>query len=344
MVRLVSRSGGGGGSSFAPTNPTRASLGRRVLYADGADGIWLPMEIRDMIFAGALQNGTVNVAVNTTLSGILACAELNIAAGVTLDTGGYPVFVDGAINFGAGASISRNGINAAGAAGGPALANTFYAGAGAGANGAVGAGAGSGGAFPAGGGRGGNGATGISFGGSSGSALAPFASDLGANAISFLWMYLSGRTVGTYAFISGGTGGGGGGGDGIANSGGGGGGGGGIVIVLCRTWTGNGLIAAKGGDGAAGLGINAGGGGGGAGGVVYLYHEADFASQNYQAGSTSGGTGGGHANVPRQRTLTLSTGDTLTIDVSGGQGGASGGGVAGTGARGDPGNIVPTSQ
>lgn len=330
----------GGGSSFAPTNPTRATVGQRVLQPSGSNGIWLPDAGRDWLFSGAKQGGSVTVSSSTTLTGALFCENLTLAAGVDLNTGGYPIIVDGLLTFGAGSKITRNGANASGATGGSGYPVTFYYASGSGGNGATTNGAGSGGAFPCTAARGGNGGTGtVGFGGSSGSALNPFASDLGDLASNTPWFFLTGRTVGGYAGLAGGTGGGGAGGSGVA-AGGGGGAGGGVVCVICRNWTGNGSIEAKGGDGANGLDANSAGGGGGGGGIIYFMNEADLASQVYQAGSTSGGTGGGHANVPRQRTLTLADGSVLVLDVSGGQGGTG----FQNGSRGDPGIIIPRQQ
>jgi len=337
---FASGSGGGGGGGFSPTNPTRASVGQRVLQPSGANGVWLPSASRDQTFSGAKQGGDIVVSSSTTLSSALFCQNLTLGAGVELNTGGYPVIVDGTITFGAGSKITRNGANASGATGGAGYPQTFYAPSGSGGNGGTVNGSGSGGAFPCTAARGGNGGTGSAgFGNSSGSALNPFASDLGALASNTPWFFMTGRTVGGYAALAGGTGGGGAGGSGVA-SGGGGGAGGGIVAIMCRTWSGNGSIEAKGGDGGNGADANSAGGGGGGGGIVYFFNEADIASQTYQAGSTSGGTGGGHANVPRQRVLVLADGSTLTIDVSGGQGGTG----FQAGSRGDPGLIIPQLQ
>lgn len=333
-------SSGGGGGGLTPTNPTRATIGQRFLQPDGSNGIWLPDAGRDQAFSGAKSGGNVTVSSSQTLSGALFCKNLTLGAGVELNTGGYPIIVDGTITFGSGSKITRNGANASGGTGGSGYPQTFYYASGSGGNGGTSNGSGSGGAFPCTAARGGNGGTGtVGFGGSSGSALNPFASDLGALASNTLWFFLTGRTVSGYAGLSGGTGGGGAGGSGAA-SGGGGGAGGGIICIICRTWSGNGSIEAKGGDGANGLDASSAGGGGGGGGIIYFFNEADIATQTYQAGSTSGGTGGGHANVPRQRTLVLADGSTLVLDVSGGQGGTG----HQNGSRGDPGLIIPTEQ
>jgi len=203
--------------------------------------------------------GDISIGSATTLSRDTYYDDLTIAAGQTLDPGGYRIFVAGTLTLGAGAAIARNGADGpASATGAPALAPGTLGGSGAGGYGHC--------AIPGGsttnslGGSGGNGAC-----GARGDATAPPVGVGGAQIFNSAIAAMSGRTLDGNQ-VTGGAGG----GDIGAGSGASGGSGGGVVVVAARSVSvaATAQIAADGGDGGAS------GGGGGGGGVVVVISAA----------------------------------------------------------------------
>ena len=232
--------------------------------------------------------------------------NLTVPAGVTLDTGGFRVFVKGTLTVASTGIIDHPGANG-GAAGGTAAAATAGTLAASSNGGTSGSGAGgNGGAISSNGIGGTGGAGGAGSGGAGGAGgviTAPGAqvSSIRAGVI-FAMMGqsfgISGTTAATQVAPRGGSGGGGGGGNGL-NAGAGGGGGGGYVMVAARTCVNNGTIRAKGGDGgnasgAGGGGGGWGGGGGGGGGVCVLITDTFTGNEPTAPGGAAGaglGTG-----------------------------------------------------
>lgn len=275
------------------------------------------MEALVTLLFGTGTDGDATISSNTTLSADMYYNNLTVNSGITLNTGGYRVFVKGLLtNDG---RIGAPGNAASVATGGSALNMTTSGGwAGAGANG--GTGAGSQGATPATGdnalavsGSGGAGGTGS---GGSGGATKNYGSNPGVPSGGAKFGYhplnallgagAPGGTNSSGQKVSGGWGGSSGGGDGT-NSGGGGGGGGGNVVVAAKRLAGSGSFTAVGGAGGNPAAGNCGGGGGGGGGYIFIVSTATSLGSlttvvSGGAGGTKTGTGtngsaGGNGNV-----------------------------------------------
>ena len=246
-------------------------------------------------FFGDGSDGNV-VAASGTLARDMFYNNLTIPAGVTLDSGGYRIFVRGTLTVEATGVIDHPGGNGSGATRGDAatagsLAASVIGGTGTATNGgnATSITASMGGA----GGAGGASASGT--GGNGGNVTAPTAANGGFRSAMFVvigqMFGISGTSAGTNTPVRGGSGGGAGAGNG-ASTGGGGGGGGGTVMVAARTCVNNGTIRARGGDGFTPAGANAAGGGGGGGGVCLLVTDF-FTGNEPEAPGGSPGTGNG---------------------------------------------------
>lgn len=224
---------GAPGGTGATGQPGPAGVGIDGLFGNGADG-----------------NQTI--AANTALTRDSYYHDLTVSSGVTLNPGGFRIFVSGTLTLQSGARISRDG-NDASASGPPAgLTAGSLGGSGPGANHGLCAG---GSAANSLGGTGGTGGTSCP----GGPATAPAASVGGPQAFDAALQALSGRTL-DGAIVSGGSGGGGG-----STSSDNGGAGGGVVIIAARSVivTSTATISAIG-------GANSGDGGGGGGGVVVV--------------------------------------------------------------------------
>ncbi len=230
-------------------------------------------------FYGSGNDGNVTLSVNNTLARDMYYNNLTINSGVTLNTGGFRVFVKRTLTLnGGGCVIQNNGatgtssgpfpgaIGGAGGAGstfgGGASANPTNNGGSNGANGNA--------TFNSVGGAGGNGGNSPNFaetGGIGGSVTPPSLANGGAGILNALPNTLTGRDLSNSQVTGGASGGGGSAG---ANWPGGGGGGGGIVLVAAKLIAGTGAIQANGGNGGSSVGINEAGGGGGGGGVAIV--------------------------------------------------------------------------
>ena len=268
------------------TIQTSSVAGDSPLFGDGSDG-------------------AVTISVNTTLSSDMYYSSLTVNSGVTLNTGGYRVFVSGTLtnngtisrvgNVGTAGNAGETTTFGTGGAGGAALAGGTIPGSLAGVAGGNGSNSGVGVV----GSNGSNEANGVGSAGAAGGAGGGTGGDLGGAAgtggtvttsASKPRDYIIGTTLtiiaGTTRINKNGGGSGGGGGgeaggadDGGGGSGGGGGGGsgsnGGTIVICARTLTNSGTITVaggaggNGGDGGDASGVNrdgSGGGGGGAGG------------------------------------------------------------------------------
>lgn len=233
--------------------------------------------------------------------------DLVINSGVTLDMGGFILYVNGTLS-GAG-HVSANGNNATGASKGAfRTAKILPGSAGGGDGGSAAYGApGNGGnsttapfGSTATGGDGG--ISGFGLGGGTGGVAGVVTAQTAqfgdlhnreAATAGFLVGY-QGGSVGTTSFTTGSGGGGGRGGsnNGGDSTGGGGGGAGAWVVVWARNVTLTGSIDAKGGNGAnGGADSDGGGGGGGGGGVAVLVYSGGAAPTMSAAGGTFGSGG-----------------------------------------------------
>lgn len=267
-------------------------------------------------------DGNVTIAVNTTLTRDMYYNNLTVNAGVTLNPGGYVIYVKGTLTIAATGFIARNGTNggnASGATGGAAgttVTGTMVGNSGAGAVGVTGSGTGNGS-------NGGNAAAVVGEGGAGGVGGNAGQGNSGATAggaggnggvLTPRWfrnVQAQWKQTGISTFMPTGTGGGAGGssgGDGVnvCRGGGGGGSGGGAVFIICDTINNSGTIQSKGGNG-----------GNGANGT----------------GNTGGGGGGGGGSGGKIMILTNTVTAIGTLDVSGGNAG-NGGTGAGTGTAG----------
>jgi hypothetical protein len=238
------------GAAGTPGAPGVPGVGIGGLFGSGADG-------------------SQTISGNTTLTRDMYFADLTLAPGVTLDTGGFRLFVSGTLTLQNGSRISRDGIDAT--AGGPAagLAPGTLGGSAPGASSGLCAGGSIVNSL------GGVGGSGPSCPG--GAVTVPGPAVGGAQAFDAATGALSGRTLdGTV--VSGGSGGGGG-----SSATGNGGGGGGVLCVAARNVvvSGTASISANG-------GANAGDGGGGGGGVAVV-----VSGSARPAGLTLSAAGGG---------------------------------------------------
>lgn len=250
------------GDTGSPGGTGPAGVGLDALFGDGSDG-------------------DVTISSATTLARDMYYRNLTVAAGQTLDAGGYRIFVSGTLTLSDGAKISRDGNphftgmlgDAQPGAGLPA--GTLGA---SGAGAVVGANGGS--VTNSLGGNAGDGAD----AGSGGQATAPDDGAGGSGVFHSAVQAISGRSLDA-VLVEGGAGGGG----GATTADGAGGGGGGVVMIAARTVTLAGSSArfsADGGDGGPG----AGGGGGGAVVVVTMTSPKPSGLTL----SANGGAGGGH--------------------------------------------------
>jgi len=291
---------GGGSNNMQVGNDGYVELYRQTIFGDGEDG-------------------DVTISANTTLTSDMYYNNLTIDAGVTLNTGGYRIFVKGTLTN--NGTIERNGNpggtggNATGSAGGAggtgasALSNgTLYGGLG-GANGGTG-GSGSN-AFPgdtgvnqsnslaSNGSSGGNGSSGLNGGnpgvGGSGGIATQTTQRINNYSFAVLFKKIDDNTL---SFITTSASGGGGGGGTDANDYGGGGGGaggsGGVVMIVAKNITNTGTISANGGvggNGGNGEGQAGGGGGGagGSGGVLVIIYEMLTNNGTIEAAGGAGG-------------------------------------------------------
>jgi hypothetical protein len=244
------------GSQAAPgTNGTNGTNG--ASGTNGSSGVGI-----DAMF-GDGSDGSVTISTARTLTRDMYYQDLTIAAGQTLNPGGYRVFVSGTLTLNNGSSIARNGNPAS--AGGAGLAPGTLGGS---------AGGGSGGEANSLGGNGGSG-----NGQSGGAAIPPSAAAGGSGVFRSAIQALSGRALDA-TLVNGGAGGGG-------APGFGGPGGGGVVVVAARTValsSGAATITANGGSSDS----NACPCGGGGGGVVVV-----ISTTPHPAGLTLRAQGGG---------------------------------------------------
>lgn len=243
-----------------------------TIYGSGQDGIANFNGVN--VFAFASLVGSVY-----TLTRDVFLSSADVQTGITLQSGGFKIFVSDTMEIHPGGIVAADGKDAAlGVAGASSALGTLGIGT-AGGNGRANntglpgtAQSNTLGDATAAGGPGGAG--GANAGGLGGTYTPTFVNG-GANFLTplltgFLFSQTSGGNQAQSSIIGGGAGGGGGGSDNAGVTGGGGGGGGGVLVLHALRLINNGIIRAKGGKGAdaSGAGGNAGGGGGGAGGVV----------------------------------------------------------------------------
>jgi len=244
---------GSAGAAGQPGSPGAPGVGINGIFGDGADG-------------------DVTIAANTTLTRDSYYHDLTVGSGVTLNPGGFRIFVSGTLTLENGSRISRDGNDAT--ASGPAAGLTAgsLGGSGAGASHTLCAG---GNATNSLGGTGGTGGTGMLCPG--GAATPPAPTVGGPQTFDAALQAISGRTL-DGVIVSGGSGGGGG-----TSTSDNGGAGGGVVMIAARSVgvTGTAVISANG-------GANSGDGGGGGGGVVVV-----LSTSPQPAGLTLAAAGGG---------------------------------------------------
>jgi hypothetical protein len=201
-------------------------------------------------------DGDQTIAANTALTRDTYYHDLTVGSGVTLDPGGFRIFVSGTLTLQDGARISRDG-NDATVSGPPAgLTPGSLGGSGPGASHSLCLGGSTTNSL---GGTGGTGGTSPGILCPGGPATAPAAVVGGPQAFDAALQAVSGRTL-DGVVVSGGSGGGGG-----TTSSDNGGAGGGVVIIAARSVSVTGTAAIS-----AGGGANSGDGGGGGGGVVVV--------------------------------------------------------------------------
>ena len=245
---------------------------------------------------GSGLDGDVTISVDTTLSSNKHYNNLTIAAGVSLDTNGWQVFVAGTLTLNDGSRIHCNGNNAVGATAGAARSANFYGLSGAGANGSASGAANAptvSSSVGSAGGKGGYASPGSSWGGNGGNAAPVQASDGGKNMFVLITSLQTGRVLSGVngGKFNGGTGGGAGFGSSLY-SGAGGGSGGSICVVFAYIITVNGAatVSSNGGSGGNASAGNGGGGGGGGGGACAVI--ASHAIPSGLTVSAAGGVGG----------------------------------------------------
>ncbi|SNW62030.1 Collagen-like protein [Orpheovirus IHUMI-LCC2] len=270
-------------------------------------GVWTPQGnltgppgpaagISQAVFGDGSDN-VGNISTNTIMTRDMFYSTLTVASGVTLNTGGYRLFVRGQLtNEGI---IGNPGNNAVGTTpGATTTAGTLGRGFAGGASSANGTATTN---VPAilvanqySGGAGG----GTPFGNPGNVTAAP-TSEGGDGMLRNLLNISKVRTLNNVVY-NGGSGGGG----GTSLSGGAGGGGGGVVMVLAYTISGSGTISAVGGNGGTVATAGAGGGGGGGGGLVVVVTTSTtttFPDSRVNVNGGVGGTGpngiGGSGNV-----------------------------------------------
>lgn len=247
-------------------------------------------------------SGTTDITIssNTTLTAPAIYNNMTIAAGVSVNTGGYPIFVCGTLTMEANSAIHRDGASASGAGGagtgysnGSTMNAPRYGGSGSGGAGTSTTGGGVGsvtGALSM-GGSGGMSGNGILGGSATGASVALGGTEnlSNINALTTGASFLAAPVVANK--LAGGCGGGGGGA--ISGTGGGGGAGAGFVVVFAHkiVAAAGSRISANGGAGGAGTGTSAHGGGGGGGGVVIVVSSQTQGTTGVSL-AASGGAGG----------------------------------------------------
>ncbi len=238
------------GGQGNPGNAGPAGVGVNGIFGNGADG-------------------SQTITADSTLTRDMYYDDLTVDSGVTLNPGGFRIFVAGVLTLQSGSRISRDGTDATAAAPPAGLTAGSLGGSAPGASKSLCAGG------TATNSLGGVGGTGVGCPG--GPATAPAVDVGGPQAFDAALQALAGRTL-DGVVVSGGSGGGGG-----STASGNGGAGGGVVIVAARsvTVTGPASITAIGGD-------NSGDGGGGGGGVVVV-----VSTSSQPPGLTVSAAGGG---------------------------------------------------
>jgi hypothetical protein len=219
-------------------------------------------------FFGDGSDGTVIIAVNTTLTRDMYYDNLTVDVGVILTPGFFRIFVKGTLAL--NGEITLLGVNATSSTGAVVLTAQLLSSGSSGGSSTL-TGSGNGGVLSdALGGTGGNGGSSNLAGGIGGVAGTGTNTTGNLTAYSLLLNASMLRANTTTTQGGGGTGGGSGSGDG-AIAGGGGGSGAGNIVICARTITGSGTLRSKGGNGFSPT--NGGGGGGGGGGYIYILTE-----------------------------------------------------------------------
>ena len=267
-------------SAGAGALPAFAAANYGGLFGDGSDGA--------VTFDGAATIlGLAPSSQIYTMTRDIMCTAITVNNGVTLKTGGYRIFCQGAVTN--NGTISNNGNNASVASSGGSTTNGSTSRGASGGGGVVGVGAA--GSTPTacpGQGAGGAGGTGTSgAGGTAGtvSAMDPHGLRLPQVAATGTLVNL-----GSVSPLAGGSGGGSGSGDGSTAGGGGGGGGGVIVIAAWSVNNGGGTISAQGGNGGTPSAGNCGGGGPGGGGLILVVTLAAWTAGTTSVAAGSAGT------------------------------------------------------
>jgi len=258
-------------------------------FGDGSDGAATLDGVAAPAFTGAPVGSVYTMVRDAFLT------NLTVNAGITLNTGGFRLFVNGIMTIAATGIVMRDGnAGALGVAGAALAANTLgasHAG-GAGGNNAVGT-AGTNGTQQLPGGTGAGGAGGAGGGNAGGAAGTYTALTAAQGSVRSLPNALIGSAVSQAGVVAlrGGSGGGGGGSSAATTTGGGGGGGGGVVMIAALTLVNNGRISARGGTGAdaSGGAGDSGGGGGGGGGDVILITRSKIGTGTVDANAGAGG-------------------------------------------------------
>ena len=314
-------------SGITVTNLDASSVNAGTMSADRIllGGLDLTTYVDNSLF-GDGSDGSSTISGNTTLTSDKYYSSLTIDAGVTLNTGGYRVFVSGTLTMGASAKIANNGTNAnnggfgfGGSGGSGGASGTLRGGADGGAGGGTqGAGVAGGSADPcinandgAAGGTGeGVGGGDPGSGGTAGSASVKKTNFEHIDPTILITMRDIYGIDDTPKTIRPSCAGGGGGGGGTkattledGHGGGGGGGGGGTVLVCAKTislGTGSKFESkgGNGGNGYSGTSGDGGGGGAGNGGAVVVLSNTSVSSSYVDvtpgsAGTSVGGSDGG---------------------------------------------------
>jgi hypothetical protein len=302
---VVANSMRSGGSAIDFSSSPAPGIGQILIATSTSTATWQQLPLN---YFGTPNLGNVVISTNTTLTGDSYYANLTINTGISLNTGGYRIFVSGTLTLSGTSIISRDGNNGtngdSGTAAGAAIAaGSIGGGTVGGAGGAAGVAGGAGGAptggtsVGGGGGAGGRGNVNVVLAGNGGTISVPTAANGGPQVLRDVSRGISGRHLGA-AILSGGTGGGGGGGGstGATRNGGGGGSGAGVIIIAANIITGTGTITANGGNGGNGSTTggttNGGAGGGGGGGTVLLVNNQLTGGFTIAQVFVNGGSGG----------------------------------------------------
>lgn len=267
-------------------------------YGDGSDGV-ITYDGSTTIL-GVVPSGSVY-----TLTRDIFPQTMTVNSGVTVNTGGYRIYVRGVLTIASTAIVGRPGnAGGTGNAAGAALAPHSVGGSGAGAAGfTVGSGGNTGGSTNASyGGSGGNGgSTPTPRVAGTGGTATPLGADSGTVRAApgvHTGVVLGGNSSTgstTITIVQGGAGGGSGGCDTSSNSGSGGGGGG-VVLIAALSLANSGTITAAGGNGGNASGTQAGAGGGGGGGTILLTTTSSSVGVTDVSGGTHGTATGSGTN------------------------------------------------